>query len=88
MQELDQVRQEITHIDQEIARLLSRRFEAVVKVGKIKAQKQLAVLDRGRQEQVLENVRAHSQAEYAPYISDIYQEIMKQARKYQSQARK
>lgn len=88
MDELTKTRQQITAIDQQVAQLLSQRFAAVVEVGRIKEKQQLAVLDQGREQRVLENVKAHSAPEFAEYIAGIYQEIMRQARNYQANQRK
>lgn len=88
MRKLEEVRQEITAYDSQIAQLLSQRFARVIEVGQIKAQKRIAVLDRSRENKVLANVVAHSEPEFAPYIKVIYQEIMAQARQYQTDHRK
>lgn len=88
MDELTKARQQITTLDQQIAQLLSQRFAAVVEVGRIKEQQAIAVLDQGREQRVLENVKAHSDEAYAEYITKIYQEIMHQARNYQAAHRK
>ena len=84
MQELSQVRQEITDLDGEITELLCKRLVAVKKVGKLKEKSEKPILDEKREKRVLENVAMHStNPEYIPYLSEIYRTIMQEARAFQ-----
>ncbi|MCP0886477.1 chorismate mutase [Ligilactobacillus sp. WILCCON 0076] len=84
MQELAQVRHEITQLDEQITKLLCERLDAVKRVGRLKEKAEKSILDEKRERQVLENVANHStDSEYIPYLSEIYQTIMQEARAFQ-----
>ncbi|OFQ97016.1 chorismate mutase [Alloscardovia sp. HMSC034E08] len=51
--EIEQLRQNIDAIDDEIVRLLARRFEITEKVGRLKAAAGFAALDAAREERQL-----------------------------------
>lgn len=53
---LDELRQEIDDIDQQLVELLGRRFEVVRKVGVYKSEHNVQVLQEGRWDVVLKRV--------------------------------
>ena len=89
MEDLSRIREEIDRIDQQLADLLRRRMDCSRKVAEYKAVHSLPVLDRRREQQVLDKVRrqvaagnpgAEAEAEAAALI---YSTIMDASRALQ-----
>lgn len=77
MNELDNYRQEIDAIDQELTRLFEQRLETVLKVGEYKKEHQLPVLDAGREQKVIEkNVARLNNAEFQDELTQFYTSMM------------
>lgn len=89
MTELNQTRQEINRINQQLVKLLEQRFTAVTKVNNYKVAHQLPILDQQREQHILNKVTAEtSDPAKAPLIAAIFQDIMKQSRQYEQALRK
>ncbi|WP_235995442.1 chorismate mutase [Secundilactobacillus yichangensis] len=81
---LTAARQQINDIDDEIVRLLAQRFDAVTKVNEAKAAANLPIMDRGREDQVLDRVMGNDpNPETRIYMRNIFATIMKNSRDYQ-----
>lgn len=82
---LKTVRQRISLIDRGIIILLKRRFRAVDQVGQIKEQEHQPILDRAREQVILQKIAVESSdQQLVPYLQDIYRQIMKNSRNYQA----
>lgn len=82
---LKKQRQEIDRIDQEIISLLEARLDVVNEVVGIKEQENIEVLDSDRENKILDKVGATViNKEYAPVIKELYQEMMRVSKEYQS----
>ena len=55
MDELAEIREQLDRIDARIARLFEERMEACGRIGRIKKEKGLQVLDEGREAEVLKS---------------------------------
>ena len=83
--ELEKIRQEIDSIDKELVRLLERRMHCVEDVIRYKETYQNPVLDRAREDEVLDNVASLVQEKrYEETILAIYRDLMKRSRGYQA----
>ena len=79
-------RQKIDAIDTQIIALLEERMTAVAEVVRIKKEEKIAILDTGREADVLENVRKRVENQkYADTIVATFEDIMRQSRHYQNQ---
>ncbi|HIZ53897.1 chorismate mutase [Enterococcus eurekensis] len=79
-------RQKIDAIDTQIIALLEERMTAVAEVIRIKKEEKIAILDTGREADVLENVRKRVENQkYADTIVATFEDIMRQSRHYQNQ---
>ena len=79
-------RQQIDAIDTQIIALLEERMTAVAEVIRIKKEEKIAILDTGREADVLENVRKRVENQkYADTIVATFEDIMRQSRHYQNQ---
>lgn len=75
--ELDKARIEINTIDKEIVKLLEKRFNLVLQIGKYKKDNNLPVYDEGREKKVIENcVNNLENNMYSKHIETIYKQIM------------
>ena len=82
--ELDKARREIDNIDEEIVKLLEKRFNLVNEIGLIKNGRNLPVYDESRERQVLESCAdILENKEYSKYIDNIYFQIMKSCKSIQ-----
>ncbi|MBN1892922.1 chorismate mutase [bacterium] len=54
--ELDDLREQINQIDSELVRLLCRRMELSSRIGSVKSEKGLPVIDEARENQILSAV--------------------------------
>ena len=84
MSGLDQYRQEIDHIDEELVELFLRRMEITGKVGEWKAAHGVPVLDAGRERQVIaaKTALAADPARRAD-VAELYESIMAISRRQQ-----
>ncbi len=80
--ELESMRQRIDAIDDKLVRLLAERMEVAVRLGRLK----LAVMDRGREQAVLEHIRRLSGDLLRPEFSErLYGEIFLESRRLQEE---
>lgn len=78
---LNELRGQISTVDERIAKLLVQRMKLVVEVGKFKAVNNLPVLDKQREKRVLDHVtQVTTCAAYQHSLQEIYQVIMRQAK--------
>ena len=84
--EIQAARTQINQLDQSIVKLLKKRFATSARIGQIKAESKLPVLDNNREKQVLEQVAdLDSDTETQKYLRNIFEAILKNSRDYQHQ---
>ncbi|MFY1049879.1 chorismate mutase [Apilactobacillus sp. 1-1-2] len=76
---MQEIRKQITDIDNEIIKLLEQRFELCKKVGEIKRANNLPILDEKREQEVLAGIEATA-TKYGEEIKSVFAEIMQQAK--------
>jgi len=85
VKELASLRAEIDEIDQDVVALLNRRANVVLKIGLVKRRIGKAVLDQGREDQVVKNL---AEANHGPLsdaaLAAIYSSIMAAMRDLQT----
>ena len=85
---LEELRQEINQIDDDLVVLLEKRMVCVGQIVKYKEQEGLPVLDQGREREVLEKVGSLVMDEqYRSTIQAQFQDMMKHSRTYQEEVR-
>ncbi|MCC2645432.1 MAG: pheA [Burkholderiales bacterium] len=85
MDELVNLRKIIDVLDDEIISLIAERQEVVVRVGKVKALKKIAVLDSKREE-LLKQQHAELAKKYnlsAEFVTRLFEIILEESRKTQ-----
>jgi monofunctional chorismate mutase len=80
--DLKELRQEINETDREIVELFKKRMGIAASVAEYKKQNGLPVLDKAREEALLEKISALS-GDMSEYTHEIYLEILKQSKEYQ-----
>lgn len=74
---MEEYRKEINSIDEELVKLLERRFNVVLKIGQYKKENHLPVYDEKREKMVIENcVTMLENKNYSRNIEDVYHKIM------------
>lgn len=77
MNALEEYRQEIDAIDQELTRLFEARLKTVLKVGEYKKQHDLPVLDASREQKVIaKNVDRLEDKQFKEELTKFFQSMM------------
>lgn len=77
MSELEQYRDEIDAIDQELTRIFEARLKTVLKVGEYKRQHELPVLDASREQKVIaKNVDRLEDKQFEEELTKFFQSMM------------
>lgn len=83
--ELDKARIEINNIDKEIVKLLEKRFNIVVEVGRYKRKNNLPIYDELREKQVVDScISFLENKDYSKCVDDIYFQIMRTCKDIQN----
>ena len=82
---LEEYRKEIAEIDKEIIALLDERFDICWEVGGYKKENGIPVLNAGVEEKKLDSIDTLASEDNAPYIREVFHEILKQSRKLQEE---
>ncbi|MFC6346509.1 chorismate mutase [Vagococcus carniphilus] len=81
---LEKIRDEINQIDQEIVKLLEKRYICVDEVVRIKKENNIPVLDNNREKEVREKIaNSIEKTEYKEAIVETFQQIMDVSKEYQ-----
>jgi len=82
MDEIDDLRQRIDSIDDELLRLFNERASIAVQIGHIKKSQGLPIYIPGREAQILERVRRDNPGPLSPEaVARLYQQLMEEAKK-------
>ena len=81
---IDELRKDIDAIDNEVMKLLDKRFDVAKAIGEEKKKQNIKVLDSSREQAILDKVDNISSKEHSEYIKQIYIKIMEQSREYQN----
>ena len=81
--DLLETRQKIDDVDQQIFTLLQERMELVHEIGKFKEENGICVRDVRREKRVLDKIADSVSPEYAPWVKEIYKELMSVCRNFQ-----
>lgn len=82
--ELDKIRQEIDEIDQGLVRLIEERLDLVEQVVAYKRAKQIPVLDKGREQAILEKAGQRvTNPAYKDTVCASLSDIIRHSRTYQ-----
>ena len=85
--DLQAIREQINGVDDEMARLFSKRMLLVSEIAAYKEEKGLPILDQGREDAILERVAQRAGEELAPYVKRVYLTLFAVSREYQKTQR-
>lgn len=86
---LDHWREEIDRLDRELVRLLARRTECAIEIGRLKARSRRQVYDPQREEEVMANVQASAEGYLtAESTRRIFERIVDETRRLEREHRK
>lgn len=81
---LEQTRQQIDAIDQELVRLFEKRMSCVAEVIAIKKEQKIPILDVAREEEILKKVsRLVEKPVYEADVQELFKVLMELSKKYQ-----
>ncbi|KAF0092466.1 MAG: hypothetical protein FD141_650 [Fusobacteria bacterium] len=82
---LDEKRKKIDELDQELVRLITERLEVATEIGFFKKEKGMKILDRSREEEVIQkNLGRVTNETFAPYVETLLEKLMSVSRDAQS----
>ena len=80
---INELRNQIDAIDNQIIELLDVRFDCSKAIGEEKKKTNTQVLDSTREQAILNKVDEIANPEHAKYIKQVYVKLMEQSREYQ-----
>ena len=83
MKDLTVIRDEINQINEDILQLFLRRMELSAQVFEYKKENGLPVLDRKREEEILQKVADNSPEELKNYSLEFFRNLMDLSKQYQ-----
>lgn len=82
---LDEKRKKIDELDQELVRLITERLEVATEIGFFKKANGMKILDRSREEEVIQkNLGRVTNETFAPYVESLLEKLMSVSRDAQS----
>jgi len=80
---LQTLRQQIDQVDQQLLQLFEQRMSIVAEIAEIKKAEGLPTLDRTRELEKLQALRAQANSHLAPYTQALFEALFEQSRNYQ-----
>ena len=81
---INELREKIDTIDNQIIELLDERFDVAKAIGEEKKKNNIQVLDSKREQVILDKVDSKASKEHAEYIKQIYIKIMEESKECQN----
>ncbi len=82
---LEEKRKKIDELDQKLVRLITERLEVATEIGFYKKEKGMKILDRSREEEVIQkNLGRVNNETFAPYVESLLEKLMSVSRDAQS----
>ena len=85
MNNLEELREKINAIDDEISILLEKRFTVCGEIAEEKKQNGIKILDNKRETAVIKRVTEKVNAEYAEHVKAVYLAILTESKGYQAE---
>jgi len=82
---IQKARERINRIDRSLVRLLKRRYRLIRKVGLLKKEKGLPVVDREREMEILKKLLSiNNDRGFKNYLKEVYRTIFRASRRVES----
>ena len=86
---IEEWRRKIDEVDRELTRLLGRRAEYAIEIGRVKLEEDLQVYDPNREEEVIQNVQSSAGGFLTPEAARrIFERIIDETRRLEREHRK
>lgn len=85
MRDLLELRNEIDELDRKIVPLLVTRMSVAAEVAEYKKANEMPILDKDREQALLEKIKGLAADKYAEYIVDIYEQVLADSKAYQAE---
>ncbi|MBR2132229.1 MAG: chorismate mutase [Oscillospiraceae bacterium] len=82
--ELKDYRVQLDSIDEQMITLFKARMETVEQIAAYKKAHHLPILAAGREQEIVERVRARAGETLAPYAQELFETLMRLSREYQN----
>ena len=84
MEELKKLRDQIKNLDEEIVKLLEKRFNLSLKIGELKKENNLPILDKDREKELLLiNLSKLENKDFSESYLNIFKTILEESKKLQ-----
>lgn len=84
MEELKKLRDQIKNLDEEIVKLLEKRFNLSLKIGEFKKENNLPILDKDREKELsLINLSKLENKDFSESYLNIFKTILEESKKLQ-----
>ena len=84
MEELKKLRDQIKNFDEEIVKLLEKRFNLSLKIGELKKENNLPILDKDREKELLLiNLSKLENKDFSESYLNIFKTILEESKKLQ-----
>ena len=87
MHNLDEIRKEISEINDEMLALFVKRMELSAQVARYKKANGLPTLDRKREEAILQKVADNTSDEFRQYALEFFRDMIELSKQYQETLR-
>ena len=84
MNKLDELRQQIDAIDDQLVALFLKRMDVVRQIADAKADACIAVKDSGREDAIVSRLTKDAPDKMKPYICDLYKTVFSTSKSFQS----
>lgn len=81
--DLQEIRQDLDQIDDQMAALLEQRMKTVARVAAYKKEKGQPVLDAAREEQIIARLSEQVEKDFVPCLEMVYKKLFEASRAYQ-----
>lgn len=82
---LDDIRNQIDKIDDEISKLYLKRMQLISDVTECKRQSDMPTEDKGREEKILRRITINADGDKKEYLVSLYEKIFQDSKKYQNE---
>ncbi len=83
MDELRDLRDKIDALDEELIKILNKRFNLSLAVGEVKARNSSPILASGREDEIKNRIQKESLPEFEECIREVYEKIFEESKRLQ-----
>ncbi|MCQ2547875.1 MAG: chorismate mutase [Clostridia bacterium] len=85
--DLNELRNRIDEIDDEILELFEKRMELCREIGEVKAKDSLPLENLKREREIITSMREKADSDLADYVEELFEKIFHLSKEYQNEGR-